>query len=272
MGIRDANGDRAKHRRDVLTKNIEDANKTRAELEVAAKRHTEFQAELDRLYNSIFGGPTPDFPEEDAKEEQVRQAGFAFNQVQQRLNAETQAVNILTEARGFMMVSLKFMGDALQASKMDMWGVGGGFADFAERSALQKAEAGVSKVQMLVSQAQRISPQVQSIGAVNIAQGNIMSDVLFDNIFTDMAFHEKIEQSFAELQRAARNLDAQLSMARDRKTSLHNEAAQASAQLEAARTELQRVRQETFERVARGGQGVQEEYAPPPGPPPAYQA
>ena len=81
-------------------------------------------------------------------------------------------------------------------------------ADMMERNALVNAQGNASQVEMLVSQATRASPQVQPIGRIDIARGSVafsscflllisasyflsslISDVFFDNIFTDMAFH-----------------------------------------------------------------------------------
>lgn len=87
-------------------------------------------------------------------------------------------------------------------------------ADAMERNALRNAQANASQVEMLVDQATRISPVVQPVGRVNIAQGSvsflsffaltsllihyraIMSDIFFDNFFTDMAFHSNINTPF----------------------------------------------------------------------------
>ena len=85
-------------------------------------------------------------------------------------------------------------------------------ADMMERNALVNAQANASQAEMLVGQATRASPRVQPVGRVDIARGyshpshlvflllisvffffsfhsSLISDVFFDNIFTDMAFH-----------------------------------------------------------------------------------
>ena len=88
-------------------------------------------------------------------------------------------------------------------------------ADMMERNALVNAQGNASQVEMLVSQATRASPQVQPIGRIDIARGSVafsscflllisasyflsslISDVFFDNIFTDMAFHSNYRFSF----------------------------------------------------------------------------
>lgn len=99
---------------------------------------------------------------------------------------------------------------------------------------------------MLVDQASRTSPEVHPLPSVNIAQGSLMSDVLFDNIFTDMQFHEKIKQSQSELERAERDLQAQRSNAEQRYSSLNGQLLQQAQGLESARVALQRVREDAF--------------------------
>ncbi|EON63221.1 hypothetical protein W97_02448 [Coniosporium apollinis CBS 100218] len=240
----------AKDQRDVLQARLDEAMRMRKEFETAAQKHDQAQKELDALYESIFAGPTPDFPEEDQKEWPVHNARQHYGEIQQRLNAEAQAVSCLADARGALRVALANTQAALHYSSMDVWGVGGGFGDMAERSALAKAQSAVQQVMMLIDQARRMDPQIQSIGPMNVAQGNILSDVLFDNVFSDMRFHQKIEDSNRELQRAEQNLAAQQNAANHRLDALKEEMAAASRNLEAARIELQRVRMEAFEKVA----------------------
>jgi hypothetical protein len=84
-----------------------------------------------------------------------------------------------------------------------------------ERNALTQAQMSASRADSLVEQAVRISPRVRHVGRVNIPAGyicslaflvravvthkfpcrSIISDVFFDNIFTDMAFHGKSKSS-----------------------------------------------------------------------------
>jgi hypothetical protein len=90
-------------------------------------------------------------------------------------------------------------------------------ADMMERNALVNAQGNASQVEILVNQAMRASPPprgVQPIGRIDIARGfvaififiyivlisfphsSLLSDVFFDNIFTDMAFHSNYLISF----------------------------------------------------------------------------
>jgi hypothetical protein len=55
---------KVKARRELLKTQWEEAEKRKREIELAVKERTRLQKELDDLYNSIFAGPTPEFPEE----------------------------------------------------------------------------------------------------------------------------------------------------------------------------------------------------------------
>ena len=250
----------AKSQRDMLARQLSEAEAAQTQFQQASDRHTELKVQLDTLYNSIFAGPTPDFPEEDVKEWPVNQAQASYSEVQRRLEVQSQATSLLQQARQSMDRILTDIKDALSYSTADMWGFGT-WTDIAERNSLSRAEMGVSNVEMLIQQAQRIDPSIQSIGQMQVANGHIMSDVIFDNIFTDMAMHDRIKGSQLKVQDTARKLDEELKSASLRRSELEDQAKNVAQTLENARYELQRVRQEGFERVAAGQ--VQQQSPPP---------
>jgi hypothetical protein len=153
------------------------------------------------------------------------------------------------DADKFLQRAMADIGNALSSSELDMWGVGGSYADITERNALSRTQSLVSQVEMLISQAQRIQPLVSPIPPISIAQGNVVSDIIFDNIFTDYAFHEKIEQSKRELKAAWQRLTMEIQAGQLRQRALKQEVEQAASTLDHARKELQQVRQEAFARV-----------------------
>lgn len=228
-----------------------DALGAQMNLEQECARRTTAQGELDTLYASIFQGPTPSFPEEDDAERNVGSALQTFNTTCAKLEADRQVQHILEAASKRIGSSFNDIEDALDASRLDMFG-GGTSADLMERSALHKAEMNVVQAQMMVAQAQRISPEVQDLPAVHIAQGNLFGDVLFDNIFSDMEFHEKVKDSRAEVQRCAQVLRAQLTAAKERCHASEQLSDFQSNSLKTARGELQKVRQDIFRRLADG--------------------
>ncbi|TLD24737.1 hypothetical protein PspLS_05375 [Pyricularia sp. CBS 133598] len=233
-----------------LEQMLRDAHDVKAELEEASRRHRQAQLDLDGLYSSIFEGPTPAFPEEDRIEEVAREARDNYHQARVRCEGEQRALQLLEQAWKSMSLSVRMMQEAVSASHWDMFG-GGSMADAMERSALHKADIAVRDARMLAMQAQKQSPSVNldSIPNVQMAQGSIMSDVFFDNIFTDMAFHEKIRQSQQQVHRC---LDAHTKLVKESKErydQLKGELKEREVMLSSARSALQEARAEVFRRI-----------------------
>ncbi|KAI1761366.1 hypothetical protein GGR53DRAFT_28796 [Hypoxylon sp. FL1150] len=225
------------------------ALEAQSDLEAEVNRHAEARQQLDSLYDSIFQGPTPSFPDEDSSERNAEDALQAYHNSRVAMETELQVTRLLTEAKARLYTALNYIEDALSHSRMDMFG-GGTFSDMMERNCLDNAENQVRQMFSLVRQAQRMSPKVRDLPDVNIAHGSLMSDVFFDNILTDVAFHDKIKDSRAGFYRTRDALLDQLARAQAR----YGEAEQATnthaATLNTAREELQRARERIFERIA----------------------
>jgi hypothetical protein len=84
-----------------------------------------------------------------------------------------------------------------------------------------------------------------------------------------MAFHQKIEQSAAEMERCARALDWNLNSAKSKQSTLVSSLDGKAKTLEQARLALQKAREAAFQRIAAGGHGTYDQFGPPDGPPPA---
>ncbi|KAJ0113813.1 hypothetical protein J7T55_010057 [Diaporthe amygdali] len=263
------------HQADVMKKNLDemlaDARTLHGELEIRAATHVQAQNDLDRLYESIFTGPSPGFPEEDERERETSNALQIYKEARSRAEAEGKVVSILTQAQTRLNGALMSMEDALHASRRDMYG-GGTFSDMMERNALNKAENLVRQAKMLVTQAQAASPMVRPLPQVKIAQGNLLGDVFFDNIFSDMAFHEKIQQSNLEVRHCSQSLNIDLMSATQRHMELLHETDQKNEVVRQARLRLQRAREAAFQRITGrvASSSPPADVPPPEGPPPSY--
>lgn len=236
----------------TLRNNFFEAENTQQKLKSVVAIHNTAQSELDELYDSIFAGPTPEFPEEDAKERPADLAKQAYDQAQLRVNNEVQAHTLLQDASKYMEQCLANLINACDSSNMDMLGWGGRYVDMAERSSLAQAQGNAFQAQMLISQASRLQPLIHSIGPMNIAQGNVMSDVIFDNIFADIAFDRKIWESRRQVEAALRNLGTEIWEQVRRVRDVKIEAHEARERLDVARSELLDVRRGAIERVVKG--------------------
>ncbi|TVY82121.1 hypothetical protein LSUE1_G004146 [Lachnellula suecica] len=236
--------------------NLADATKTNAELSAVASVHSSTKQELDALYKSIFEGPTPDIPGEDEKERVVKSAEENFNGIQLRLSTENQARSVLLDADRFLNSARADIEEALNAATMDAWGVGGSFADMAKSSALGKAQSHVSQVEMLMNQAMRIQPAVRSIGAMNIPEMRFMTDMVFDNIFSDLNAKDRIHDSQRLLELAKRKLVEELHAADERLRGIQGDLNAAQAELDGKRADLQQIRAAAFEAISNDGRAV----------------
>jgi hypothetical protein len=151
-----------------------------------------------------------------------------------------------------MKLARRAISEALRFSSAEVRGFGGLLTDLYERDHLSQAQSHASNVQMLVDMARRSQPLVRSLGQMQIAQRNFVSNVWFDDVFSDLAFHDKITASEADLTRAHRILLSQLKDAQDRLVRARGEVKVAEGGLQAARKNLERVRMEAFRRVAAG--------------------
>ena len=249
-----------------------EADKAKAEYEQSALRHDTLQQELDALYNSIFAGPTPGFPEEDAREQGVETAAQQCSTISQKFEKEKQVGYLFRQTMNRLYEARQFLDAAHSASQFDMFG-GGTLISMQKRNYLERAESSISQVRMLQNQIRQIEPAAAEIGPMNIASGSIWGDVIFDNIFSDMEMHDRIKDSEVQVGNALRKLANQIKRSEGREKSEAEELRRKSETLRLARVELQRAREQAFERVARGETiDVDAEAEAPSEAPPAYTA
>ncbi|KAL9595987.1 MAG: hypothetical protein Q9219_006110 [cf. Caloplaca sp. 3 TL-2023] len=111
-----------------------------------------------------------------------------------------------------------------------------------ERDALQRAEVANSKVNMLISQARRLTPDIPGLGNSDFHRGHAMGDIFFDNIFSDMAQHVRIKSSQAQAEQVARVLKDLVIRGQQKNSQLQQDVDAASSRLGIARRELQQIR------------------------------
>lgn len=115
---------KANEMRKNLGNTLAEAQRQRSELEGTASRHDQAQRGLDELYDSIFEGPTPEFPEEDSKEYSANDALNQYHNMRVRVESETQVRNILDNALQKISIAKYALAEARSHSQMDMFGGG----------------------------------------------------------------------------------------------------------------------------------------------------
>lgn len=239
---------RAQEESKILTEQLQAANSEKAQLAPIVEENSRAQQELDELYKAIFGGQNVSYPEEDQQEMIVEKASVENEQLQFSLSREQQVMQLLVDAGPAMVKALDSVENAVKDSQADQLG-GGGLWEFMERRDIDKTDEAINEVHRLVVQAQQLSPEVQPLGTTEIAEGSFMSDALFDNIFADHDFHQKLKQSRDELAKAAEKLQANRDQAEKRIQSIQAQSSKALRQLEEERAKLQKIRERIFERM-----------------------
>ncbi|KAL6702739.1 hypothetical protein ACN47E_000973 [Coniothyrium glycines] len=246
-----------------------EAETQRARFEQSAQRHAALQAELDALYNAIFAGHTPEFPDEDDKEDACNAASGSMQHLHQRIEHERHILFLLGQTVSKLSEARNSLDGAYGMSQYDLFG-GGAMASMQKRNYLERAESSVQQARMLQQQVRQVAPEIAQLGDMNIAVGSIWSDVFFDNIFTDMQMHDQIKDSLAQVDRAGNRCSDIIREREAQEQRLQGELQSANEKLQFARLELQRARENAFRNVtgnAHTGAG------PLPGDaPPAYAA
>ena len=129
---------------------------------------------------------------------------------------------------------------------------GGAFMDMMERDSLAKGQMQLSNCLRHYEEAMRAQPAIVRLNDVNIDQGHIMSDVLFDNIFTDMAQHDRIKSAQDQMRRASFQLEEETRKQEERTRAAGEQLKQAKGQLEEGRKRLQGIRSDAFQQYAGG--------------------
>jgi len=239
----------ARESRAELARTLSNAEDDHKRLISDAQRQNKAQKELDDMYASIFSGPTPEIPGEDQAEEAVNLAKGNLSQAQDALNKDKTAMQYMDRCRDCLTSANAQMDEALSLSTWDVVG-GGTFTDMMERDALAQSQNSVHIAIRHLDTARNYQPQIRELDQVQIDQGHFFSDVMFDNIFTDMRQHERIEKAKMDLQQATHGLEVQAREQGERLRGSRRNVTQAKSDLEEARRSLQEIRAESFGRLA----------------------
>ncbi|CAK5271198.1 unnamed protein product [Mycena citricolor] len=237
---------REKNIQETVETLLAEAHVVHEDLQQKLQQHQRAQQDLNALYSKIFDGPTQAYPEDDRLEYVLKSTQDRYNEIQGRLNTESQAARFLLNADKSLDQCLSFIESALGYSTWDMWG-GGTMSDMMERDALSSAQQSSMRAEMFVQQAQMASRIVGPIGQISIAHGSILSDVIFDNIFSDMAFHGKIKESKQNVEAVQSNLQKELLASAQRIADITRELSVEADALTAARKALDDYRRSIFD-------------------------
>ena len=241
-------------RRQQLDGMLADATRAREELQTQRAHRQQAQGALDRLYDSVFAGPSPGFPEEDEMESIAHAALQTYHDAHVTAEAESEAIRSLADAALEMQAARAAMRDALRKSRVDLY-TGGTMRGTIEREALGLARQHVLSSQRMVDQAMRLSSHVPPLPPVRIPHEAGRREV-----FVGVVFHEQVRQCLRDVDTCADAVQWNLNSARNRHARLLADRDLKAQSLENARQMLQKIREKAMRRVTEAGSlGLREE-------------
>ncbi|KFY25038.1 hypothetical protein V493_04878 [Pseudogymnoascus sp. VKM F-4281 (FW-2241)] len=253
---------------DLLNQNIADASKTSADLANIVATFNQAELELDSLYESVFQGPTPDVPGEDQRELAVYQASTELSGAQGNVDKGRQVMDLLTKAMKVLDDAARDIEKARSNAKMDAFGFSNSFMEISEANAINRVRVNVAQAGTYVSLARNMEPLIGNIGDIVHPRHHFVSEVLFDNVFSDIRKYDEIKRSSDSIGKARNTLANMIQATRERLGAAEAATMVAKQELVERRLQLRQVRAEAYHKAVRG------ELVPivQDGPPPSYQA
>jgi len=222
---------------------VEEARKIYQQCVQAKNTNERAKQDLNGLLEQLFAGPTPSYPTEDEYEQNLAAARGRLDNIQVLAKREQYITNNLQKAHRCLLAAIGELQSSLQMNTFDMFSRGG-YADWAVHSSLANARNLAAKAQFLISEVRRLDPAIPHIGDINIQQDNLVFNIVFDNIFTDLRMRQLIQESYAKVQRATLILQNTIL------PEIVNRLRGVQAQIESCQTEIRRLEQMTWnERV-----------------------
>lgn len=231
----------------------ENARSKKGELETQVLLRKEMLQRIDDLYESAFEGPSPDFPEEDAAEDELREAEVHFEHMQARLSHEKTVFELLDQAASRANEALSALQSANMYATYDTFNIGGGiWGQMAEADDLLRAQTLAAQAKRFMDRARGSQSAVKDVPCGKIVSPEWLN-VVFDNMYTDFMFQQKIKQSIESMTAYQKGIFAECHASEERIKTHSNDARDAKEFLAGKRRALVSVRREILRRVREEG-------------------
>ncbi|CAF2394836.1 unnamed protein product [Rotaria sp. Silwood2] len=185
----------------VLQEQINSAEQHLHQCQSTYEEYAKTKKELDELLEYYFFGVTPSYPDEDAMEQKLQKEKEHLITLQNYHRIFMHTFELLQKANQALKVSLRALNDALNMNTFDLFS-DSSFADMAVSSYLAKARNASAQAQQFVNEARRLYPSMPHTGDLHIKQDNLVFNVIFDNIWTDMSMRKKIREALDRISHA----------------------------------------------------------------------
>ncbi|XEV06238.1 hypothetical protein FSHL1_011525 [Fusarium sambucinum] len=221
----------AEHNSSVKAKLEQELEKKR-ELDQSMQGYLDLQKQLDDIYDDIFSGPTPEFPEEDEKERRSDAALSTYVTTKTALELDHKAVDLLEQATATMTAGLQQIDKALQSGDMN------------HIRYLNQGRDLVQQSKTAVDQLVQLGPDVIELPP----EANPRTMEVTSNL-GEVWGKVDITGGRQEVARCTAALNNCLGQAKERRHCLSKDLKRKEEEMETARTELQKIRKGIFEEV-----------------------
>ncbi|CAE7218443.1 unnamed protein product [Rhizoctonia solani] len=229
----------------------EKSERERARLDLAKKmgQITELKAKIEQLYEGLFAGPTPDYPEEERAESHLNAIETQYHRTQVYLNKHTTAITLLIKAEKTVRTCINKVNEARGATaKLTIEDT---LANMSEQlvqcSSLLSARLTASMAHNLIRQADEAcgGDAAKAVGALDMIP-NIPRTTEWDGeefvTALDEQFPEKLEECHRKLGGARTRLQGEIDKSSARINEYQSSVRQLSLKLQNSRNELANTR------------------------------
>ncbi|KAH7340386.1 hypothetical protein B0J17DRAFT_651155 [Rhizoctonia solani] len=223
--------------------------RARSELAKKASQITDLKSKIEELYEGLFAGPTPDYPEEERAESHLKAIETQYHRTQTYLNKYSTAITLLMKAEKTIRTCTNKLNEARAATaKLTREDT---LANMSEQlvqcSSLLSGRLTASMAQNLIRQADEACGGSTSaaVGALDMIP-NIPRTTEWDGeefiTALDNEFPVKLEESLKKLAGARTRLQGEIDKTSTRINEYQSSVRQLSAKLQNARKELAEIR------------------------------
>lgn len=185
----------------VINEEINSAQTYLHQCQNAFEEYIKTKRALDDLLERFFSGTKSVYPAKDAIEEDLRRTQTHLIMLQDDHRIFTNVCYLLQNAHQALTACREALNKAMRMNTFDLFS-DSSFADVAVNSHLAHARNMSIRAQQLINEIRRVYPNIPFIGNLHIQQDNLLFNIMFDNIWTDMNLRAMISDAYDRISRA----------------------------------------------------------------------
>lgn len=242
---------------DSYKEQLAEAERVHKALERTETDHKSALLALDTLYESIFAGPTSEFPTEDQHELLIAEADHELKDLRVKGSREQKALQILQQTRPSLQMLMRYMDDAAKLTAQRMQTLGDKRIYEEQEEAVRSAKDTAHQIEVLIKQARKESPDVVC-HPVKIPDVPYPDEIeLYPSAVSDntdnflLEFYKALLTAQDDVKSWGKILDQEAMLSVRRREDIEIKVVQAQKDLDDMRMKLREIRQDIFDEIMR---------------------